>query len=756
MPPRKQRPKSGSASLHRRIVDALNAQRRPIPLARLAALLDLHESDEALLHAVARLRSEGVIYAQNGDRYASAEGRAARIGRISVNEAGYGFVAPEGGGDDIHVPAKKIGDAINGDRVLVAPMRTRTQRGPAGEVLGVVERPPRVIVGAIRLGPGFAWVHPDERNLPDIQLLGPVPRDTPEGYKVVARLEPITLVTTVPIARLERVLGDPTAPWIDIEGIIYEYGLRDGYPAGAEEEARRLPHAIGRDALAGRRDLRRLDVVTIDPADAADLDDALSLGHDVKRRRVVGIHIADVSHYVAVDGAIDQEALARGTSVYLPGRVLHMLPSALSERLCSLRPGGDRLAVSVLVTFNAKGEPVEAEITKGIVRSRAQLSYEQVQAVLDGDRTAENPATPHADMLAELWKLAQGLGEQRQKAGALDFDVPEIKVEVDADGRVAALRRRERLDSHRLIEEFMLLANRTVAQRLKAQGYELLYRVHAGPDPARLQNVAALAAAVGHPIAQSGHPVTVKELQALLEAVKGEPIAPVLGTLIIRSLPKALYQPDNIGHFGLATEEYAHFTSPIRRYPDLVVHRQVARLLAGQPSAYPRERLEWLGQVTSEAEQRAEAAEREAVRAKQVEYLARRIGEEFRGTISGVQKFGLFVALDESLAEGLIPVEELPKDEYRYDPSSLTLIGRQSRYAYHFGDPVVVQVARVDIEMRRVDFALVDAPQARRRRKSDRAAPAPASEARESERRPRGRRRPSRGHQRLSRRPRRR
>lgn len=710
-------------SLHEQIVNVLKRQRKPVPLPRLASLLHADLADDQFREAVLTLRHEGLIYAENGDRYASALGASARRGYIRMTERGYGFVEPEGGGDDVLVPAKHVADAVDGDFVLVAAIHRRGREGlHAGRVLGVIERPPRTVVGAFHRGAAFSWIHPDERALPDVSVSG-APDDIPErvrdGDKVIAELEPITLTSTIPSARVVRVLGSPTDPWTDIQSIVYQFGLRDGYPAVAEQEAARLAEGIPDEEIRTRRDLRGWELVTIDPEDAADIDDAVSLVPGREGRSVLGIHIADVSRYVTVGGAIDEEALARGTSVYLPGKVIHMLPRRLSEGLCSLRPGVDLPAMSVLVTLGQSDEPVDVEIVRSVIRSRAKLTYEQVQAVLDGQSDEGNPAHAHATMLRRLARIAARLTEERIGQGALDFDVPEVKVEVDADGRTVAIHKRERRASHRLIEELMLLANRTVAHRLAAHHYDLLYRVHAGPDPQKLREVAPLAAAAGHTITPDGRAPTVKELQALLRAVEGEPIAPILETLIIRSLPKAVYQPENIGHFALAADQYTHFTSPIRRYPDLVVHRQLSALLDGKPAVYTYDRLVAIGRANSEAEQVAEEAERSAIRAKQVELLGRHLGEEFDGVISGVRKFGLFVMLNDSLAEGLVSVDDLDADSYRYDPSTMSLTGRRHRGRFGFGDPVTVQVVRVDTAARRVDFVLVAAPASGRKKKSE-------------------------------------
>jgi ribonuclease R len=704
-------------ALPRRIVDFLNRQRKPLTLTRIAAFLDLDVDAPNFLQAIITLRREGALYADRGFRYASTFGSAAQLGTLRMSERGYGFVRIEGDENDIHVPADSTGDAIDGDLVLVTDDKRRA-RGDLrrGRVLGVADRPERTIVGTYQEGVGFAWIRPARQVLADIQLVGvPQPGGTNSprnGDRIVGVLEPIMPESAAPFVRFSRTLGNPADPWVDIESIVYEFGLPASFAPALDAEAALLVEVARGESFEGRRDLRTETVITIDPADAADIDDAVSLTRDAAGNDVVGIHIADVSHYVALGSGIDQEAARRGTSVYLPGRVIHMLPGTLSAGLCSLQPGADRLTMSVFVTLNNRSVPVATEYCASVIRSSAQLSYEQVQEALDDTEAKENPARAHVDMLQRLAEITGRMTTSRIGLGALDFDIPEVRVEVNADGRVETLRRRERLVSHRIVEELMLLANRVVAEKLAAEHYSLLYRVHSGPDPQKLRELEPLALSIGQVIAPEGQTPTVRDLQSFLDGIRGNPIAPVLESLVIRSLPKAVYQPDNIGHFGLAAEEYTHFTSPIRRYPDIVVHRQLKRCLAAAPPTYEREHLVSIGQQCSAAEQNAAAAEREAIRAKQVEYLACHIGEEFEGRLSGVRKFGLFVMLDESLAEGFVPVADLPEDFYTYDADALALYGRKTRAAFRFGDPVTVQVVRADLAARRVDFLLVATPRA--------------------------------------------
>ncbi|HPU84125.1 MAG TPA: ribonuclease R [Candidatus Latescibacteria bacterium] len=701
------------------ILAALATRAKPLSLPQLASAVHSTQDDPLFRQAVMALRREGRIYVGRGQRYASAAGLGARLGTLRVADRGYGFVAVEGRGEDLYIPAEDMGNALDGDTLLVVEQNPRGSRNlRRGVVLGIAHRPERVIVGTFHEGVGFTWIRPFSAQLPDLQLVSlGAERDgksPSEGEVIAAALEPLSLESSAPAARFAKSLGKQGDPWVDVTGILYSHGIRLSFPPEAVREAQQVAE---RATDAGKRaDLRGLETVTIDPSDAADIDDAISLSRDDTGRDVVGIHIADVSHFVPENGAIDREAYLRGTSVYLPGRVVHMLPPQLAAGLCSLLPEQERLAVSVLITLDETVLPVRVEILESVIRSSAKISYEEAQDAMDGSARADNPAFPHAGMLKRLGAITGELARKRSRHGALDFDIPEVRVEVDTQGRVVSLRRRERLESHRVIEELMLLANSVVADHLSQKHYPLLYRVHAGPDPERLQELAPLALSLGQVIAPDGRSPSVQDLQQLLESIRGNPVAPVLEALIIRSLPKAVYQPDNIGHFGLAMEAYTHFTSPIRRYPDLVVHRQLKRALNGTRPCYSHEQLATIGDHCSAAERTAETAEREAIRAKQAEFLALHVGEEFEGTVAGVRKFGLFVVLNDSLAEGFVPVGDLPADTYAFDPTSLTLEGRRSRMTFRFGDPVTVQVVRVDVGSRRIDFLLVDAPHSHRTR----------------------------------------
>ena len=700
---------STAKGLRRRILEALDMQRRSVPLPRLASLVGIDADAPDFLDTVRTLRERGEIYAQNGRSYASAHRSETILGVLRMAGRGFGFVRPEGGGEDVHVPARYVADALDEDIVLVQLMRRRGPRGlVSGKILGVASRRERPIVGRAHTGTGFTWIQPDDPGLSDIQLLGAEHTQIVTGQKVAARLEPITLTSTLPTARFERVLGDPGDPDVAMAGLIHRYGLRDEFPAEAEDEADGLPEELDETTLAGRRNLREWTIVTIDPESAADIDDAVSFVPDESGGGIVGVHIADVSHYVAVGGGIDREAERRGTSVYLPGRVLHMLPRRLSKDLCSLRAGKDRPAVSVLVSVDRANTVRGVEITRSVIHSNAQLDYGSVHEVLSGEASEENPAAEFRGMLERLAAFAASLTAERIRSGALDFDLPEVEPVIGPDGRISEMKARERLPSHRLIEELMLLANRSVAEFLRKKRVPLLYRVHAAPDPARLKDVLDLAALTGNVVSLRGKSPRPQDIQKLVADLAESPQAELLQMLVIRSLPKALYQPGNIGHFGLAARDYTHFTSPIRRYPDLVVHRQLMRALDGAEPVYSEADLDDLGRITSESEQLAERAEREALRLLQAEYLSDHVGEVYQGVVSGALRSGLFITLFDILAEGFVRVEDLPSDAYRYSGTALRLTGRHSRQSHGFGDHVVVQIASADADTGYVDLLLLE------------------------------------------------
>jgi ribonuclease R len=508
--------------------------------------------------------------------------------------------------------------------------------------------------------------------------------------------------------RVAEVLGPEGVMHVEVRALAARYGLRIDFPADVEAEAHAIPAAIPEADLHGRLDLRGGVCFTIDPEDAKDFDDAVSIARAADGNYLVGVHIADVGHYVRAGSRLDAEALHRGTSVYLLDGVIPMLPERLSNHLCSLKEGKDRLTFSALLTVSPRGAVKDAVFRKSVIRSVKRFSYEEAQAILDGGDG------PCAEELRMMDALARVLTRKRLREGSIDFNLPEVKFVYDARGVPVDILAKRRLQSMRLIEEFMLLANRAAALSVRAQAgphapRPFLYRVHDLPDE---EKVGELIAFLHHVGVQARLDVSSSaSFQAMLEALEGNPLAPVLQDLTIRSMAKAAYSETNIGHFGLGFAAYTHFTSPIRRYPDLIVHRLLARYRGQDGDRTPaasEQQLAAVARRSSERERLAIEAERESVRLKEIEYLQRHLGSEFEGVISAVMSYGFYVELVPSLVEGLVHVRSLDDDYYRYDARRKCLVGERRRRRYALGDEVRVQIARVDLATRRVDFLIAE------------------------------------------------
>ncbi|HEX2167479.1 MAG TPA: ribonuclease R, partial [Longimicrobiales bacterium] len=510
----------------------------------------------------------------------------------------------------------------------------------------------------------------------------------------------------------EEVLGRPGEPGVDVLSIIRAHELPTDFPAEVEQAAEALRARGVTDAdLAGRENLRDALIFTIDPADARDHDDALSIERVGDGWRV-GVHIADVSHYVAEDSVIDREAAQRGTSVYLVDRVVPMLPHALSSDICSLVPDADRLTLSLLVELSAEADITGSRLVRAVIRSRHKLSYEDAQGVLDGERSVDDPTDA---ALRELRDVARLLREKRSARGSLDLDLPEARVVLGESGEPTDIQRVVRLESHRLIEDFMLLANEAIARRAIQADVPFIFRVHEPPESGRMEQLRDFAATFGHRLGGRAGAPTPSDVQRLLAAAEGTPQASLMSTVVLRSLKQARYSEQSLGHFGLATSSYTHFTSPIRRYPDLIVHRLCAGLfIDGRTPWLDEERLADISRHSSERERVAVAAERDSKDLKKVEFMERHLGADFGGTISGVTAFGFFVLLDDFFVDGLVHVSSLDDDYYLFIEEQHALVGERTRRRFRTGDRVRVKVARVDLEERKIDFQLLEEKQQRR------------------------------------------
>ena len=508
-----------------------------------------------------------------------------------------------------------------------------------------------------------------------------------------------------PEGRILEVLGRADDPGIRVLSLALSLDVRAGFPEEAIEEANKIRETIPDAVLQGRLDLRDKPIFTCDPVDANDFDDAIHVEKLPSGNLELGVHIADVSHYVKPGTALDHEALERGTSVYLVDRVIPMLPEKLSNRVCSLRPDEDKLTFSCIMEVTPRGKVVKYRIEESVIRSKQRFAYEDVQRIIEG----KNKKHALAQQIKIAAQLARTLTKKRLREGSVDFDLPEIQVVLDDDGTVVDVRRKERMEANRLIEEFMLLANRTVAREIQRRKSPpvFVYRVHDEPDAERIQKLAEYVRAFGYSLRLSGGNASSSDLNALLQHVKGAPEAPVIEEAALRAMAKARYQIENIGHYGLGFAHYAHFTSPIRRYPDLMAHRLLKKYLSGAGSV-DADPVQAQCQHCSEREKAATEAERESVKLKQVEYIRQHLGDQFDGVVSGVTKFGVFVELADVLVEGMVHVRDLDDDYYEYDDRSYRLVGQHTGKTYRLGDPVRVVVAGANIDTREVDLLFVD------------------------------------------------
>lgn len=710
----------------------LGAGYRPQKRKGLAKALNVPEADYPEFRAlVDTLQREGRIVRVKGNRWDVPTRQGAVVGRLTVNggKRAFGLVAPEQEGKDIYVSPLDLGVAMHGDKVLVRVLGTRKEakhhRGriappppfpdlPQGRIERVVERRTTRVVGTYARDKRLGLVEPDDPRIPAVVRVEPGREANAQpGQKVVVRIEEWGVHRLSPQGSVIEVLGDPDARGVDILAVARSFGLPDGFPDDVLAEAQAIPQDIPPDEIARRKDLRDLLCITIDPLDAKDYDDAVSLGFSGNGHYLLGVHIADVSYYVPAGSALDQEAAARGTSVYLVDRVIPMLPPQLSSGVCTLSPHVDRLAASVLMELDPLGNVVRYEIAETVINSRARLTYEQVQEVLDDGTGPDDPDIQALrEPLLAMRGLSQLLTQRRIKRGAMDFDLPEPKVVLDpVTGAPVDLYPAKRLQSHRLIEEFMLLANETVAGHLDQAGAPFLYRVHDEPDRDKIKAFWASAETWGYAFKTKGN-LRPETLQTFLKQTRGKPEEYLLNDLLLRAMKRAVYTPRNIGHFGLAAPVYTHFTSPIRRYPDLLVRRAVKEWRNGPPSdAHKARLLEALpaaGNAASERERVADEAERASVKVKQVQFMASRIGEAYRAIICGVHGFGFFVQLDRLLVEGLVHVASLGDDYYHFDEAKSALIGERGHRTFRPGDPVRVQVVRADPVTRQVDFVLLE------------------------------------------------
>ena len=702
------------------VLELLATQGKPMGVRDLVRRLGLDAPGRRdLKEVLRRLIADGQLVKIHGARVGLPDRMNLVVGRLTANPAGFGFVVPDKPAGaprtregDVYVSAVNMKEALHGDRV-VARVERHTPKGAEGRIIRVLERAQQHIVGRFEEDGRFGGhVIPfDKRVLHEIFIPPGDEAGARPGDMVLAEITRPPTATRNPSGRVLQRLGRLEDPGTDLKVIMAKYGLPDAFPAEVDAEAERVPKTVRPADIAGRTDFRDWDTVTVDPETARDHDDAISLDRLAGGGWKLAVHIADVAHYVPPGWALDQEAYLRGTSVYFPDRVVPMLPHALSSGICSLVENQDRLTQTVVLELDAKARVRKAEFHDGVIKSRARMTYQQVQRIVDGDAELRRQFAPLVPLFERMDELAKLMRRRRYERGSLDFDLPEPKLVLDEAGQMTGIVAHARLDSMRSIEEFMLAANEAVAERLDRAATPTLYRIHEQPDPERVEEFAELVSSFGYRLPAKLEEIRPQDFQGILRQVEGKPEEKLISYLLLRTMRLARYHEENLGHFGLATEMYAHFTSPIRRYPDLVVHRSLRALRHAQGADVARDLpgpLAEMAKHLSDMERRATDAERELIEWKKVRFMADKLGDVFSGYVTGVQSFGLFVELDEIYVQGLVHVSSMTDDYYRFDERAHMLKGENTGKVYRLGDRVKVQVAAVKLEERKIDFALVD------------------------------------------------
>jgi ribonuclease R len=719
------------------------------------------EKREALEAALERLTARGeLLELRRGEYTVTERSREFAVGRLNLHRDGYGFLIadrpiPRVVGD-IFIPPDSASKAMHGDRVIVRIARIEPDGRADGTIYKVLKRAHATVVGEFRIGRRGSYVVPHDDRLQqwiDIpEGMEFPPADAPEVDRIGVTAPKVTTVEELngmivnvevleypergesPVGRVIEVLGHAGDFGVDVEIVIRKHHLPHRFPPEVIEQAEAIPNGIGAKELAGRRDFRALDIVTIDGETARDFDDAVWVDKLPNGNYALQVHIADVSHYVKPGSAIDREALLHGTSVYFPDRAVPMLPFELSTNLCSLVPHEDRLVLSALMEIDHRGEVVGQEFTPGVIRSAERMTYTNVHRLLEGDAALRERYQPLVARFELMQELALVLNKKRVRRGSIDFDLPEPLIEFDEWGAMTGVTRAPRNIANRLIEEFMLAANESVASHLENAGIASIYRIHEKPDPKRVMEFEEVAASFGvslgvgaievkrfavtdkrrdgtkkqHAIelAEKSN-ITSRHYQRLVAKIEGKPEERILSFLMLRSLRQARYSTENVGHFALAADTYTHFTSPIRRYPDLMVHRLLRAVLAGKPTPEESE-LSPIADDCSQSERRAADAERELVEWKKVKFMAERIGEDFDALIISTTKYGLFVELTDLFIEGLVPIDTLQGDQFTYQENVRKVVGKRTRREFSIGDRVRVILDRIDANERKLQFSVLE------------------------------------------------
>ena len=687
----------------------LNSPGKPFGYKQIARRFDVTDKTgrDTINDILKQLRKEGKIAAISEGNYVLNITESKEVeGTVDLANSRHAYVISAESEEDIRVPTESLQFAMGGDRVKVRINSTRDGR-PDGEVIEIIERVSDEVAGRLELSKNFAFVVPNFRKLYfDIFINEEDINEAQNGDKVLVKITQWPKSPNKsPIGKVIRVFGPAGENEAEINSIMAEFGLPFEFPEGVEQDAEAIPEEITEEEVSRRRDFRDITTFTIDPVDAKDFDDALSIRSLENGRWEIGVHIADVTHYIEEKSKLEKEALHRATSVYLVDRTIPMLPEKLSNGLCSLRPHEDKLTFSAVFEMDEAGRLYDTWIGKTIIHSDRRFAYEEAQEVMD---TGEGD---YVQELQTLNKIAKALKDKRFKNGAISFETVEVRFKLDENGKPLHVYVKERKDAHKLIEEFMLLANRKVAEfvfNIKKRGkrFTMVYRTHDSPDPDKLTNFSLFASKFGYKVDLESKEVSV-ELNKLAEQTVGKPEQSVLQSLAIRTMAKAKYTTEPLGHFGLAFEHYSHFTSPIRRYPDMMAHRLIFKYLNGEQSQ-DKDDYEEKCKHSSEQEKRAADAERASIKYKQVEFMQNTVGQQFKGIVSGLTEWGMYVEIEENKCEGMIRLSDLEDDFYELDAQNYRIIGRKNKRIISFGDEVWVEVKAANLNDRTIDLILIN------------------------------------------------